>query len=81
VTKRRVLMLSAEVLLILLGFGALTQVTALSYGDLVATPRIGGATVIESGAISPDTSGAEASKPLLSGTGHLLMVNGERVEV
>jgi len=38
-------------------------------------------TVIEGGAIRPDTSSAEASKPLLSGAGHLLMVNGERVEV
>jgi hypothetical protein len=81
VTKRRVLVLSAGVLLVLLSVGAFTQVTALSYGDLVAKLRAGGVTVIEGGAIRPDTSSAEASKPLLSGAGHLLMVNGERVEV
>ncbi len=71
-TKRRLLVLSAGLLLVLLGFGAFTQITALSYGDLVAKLRAGGATV---------TSGPEPSKPLLSGAGHLLLVNGERVEV
>jgi hypothetical protein len=80
-TKRRLLVLSAGVLLVLLGFGAFTQITALSYGDLVAKLRAGGATVIEGGSIRTDTSSAEASKPLLSGAGHPLLVNGERVEV
>ncbi len=79
--KRPLLLTIAGLLLVLLGFGAFTQVTALSYADLVATLRAGGATVIEGGAIRPDTSSPEASKPLLSGADHLLTVNGERVEV
>jgi hypothetical protein len=79
--KRPLLLTIIGLLLVLLGVGAFSQVTALSYGDLVAKLRTGGATAVEGGAISPDTSGAEASKPLLIGTGHLLMVNGERVEV
>jgi hypothetical protein len=79
--KRPLLLTIIGLLLVLLGVGAFTQVTALSYGDLVAKLLNEGATVIEGGASRLDTSSAEASKPLLSGAGHLLMLNGERVEV
>src|SRR5258706_12235947 len=80
-TKRRLLVLSAGLLLVPVRFGAFHQLTALSYGDLVAKLRAGGATVIEGSSIRSDTSSGEASKPLLSGAGHLLLVNGERVEI
>src|SRR5262245_466682 len=77
--KRRLLWIIAGLLVVLLGFAAFTQVTAVSYRDLIATRRAGGATVVEGGDIPPDTSGPEPSKPLLAGTGRLLTVNGERV--
>ena len=79
--KRPLLLIIAGVLLVLLSVGAFTQVTALSYGDLVTKLRAGGATVIAGGALQPDTSGPEPSTPLLTGTDRLLTVNGERVEV
>jgi hypothetical protein len=81
---RRLLLIlgSALVMLVVLvGVGALTQARALAYGDLVAQLRAVGATVADGGAIPRATTGPEPSTTLLSGAGHLLTVNGERVEV
>jgi hypothetical protein len=76
-----VLLLIAGLLVVLLGLGAFSQVTAMSYNDLVAKLRAAGAVVVEQGAIAGDTGGLEPSAPLLRGTERILAVNGERVDV